>query len=242
MFRFEAEIDFRGRNGCLLAIHKFWINGNHPNLVRIFAHGVLSTQDYAIDMEFCSYNLENHLENTLEGYRVNPGDPVLGNFPSCGLNTVEICTIMSQITDAIKFLHDQKIVYGRLHPRNGTSKRKKLILSNKFSMQAGRSTFGKLLNIHATEMTQITPQQGESERLDGMHLPNNHQSPIRIQNHGLTKQISGPWGVSCASCVAEGEHSRTLTHLKLITNSPKITPKISRSLFRKMPEDAKLEI
>jgi serine/threonine protein kinase len=87
-------------------IHKMWIDGRHPNLIRVYRHGPIQGSvytDYAIDMELCDYNLEIYLnkEQDLPAYR--------------------IYFIMSHLTQGIKFLHDEGIVYGRLKPKNGNS-------------------------------------------------------------------------------------------------------------------------
>jgi len=83
-----------------------WIDGRHANLIRVYRHGPIQGSvygDYAIDMEWCDYNLEIYLSSKQD------------------LGTCEIYFIMSHLTEGIRFLHDEEIVYGRLKPNNGNS-------------------------------------------------------------------------------------------------------------------------
>lgn len=85
-------------------IHKMWIDGRHANLIRVYRHGPIQGSvygDYAIDMELCDYNLEIYLNKEQD------------------LLTTQIFFIMSHLTEGIRFLHEQAIVYGRLKPKNG---------------------------------------------------------------------------------------------------------------------------
>ena len=87
-------------------IHKVWIDGSHVNLIRVYHHGRLQGSpygDYAIDMELCDYNLEDYLNKEHD------------------LSTPQIYLIMSHLTEGIRFLHEEEIVYGRLKPKNGNS-------------------------------------------------------------------------------------------------------------------------
>lgn len=85
-------------------IHGMWIDGRHANLIRVYRHGPIQGSvytDYAIDMELCDYNLETYLNKEQD------------------LPAYQIYIIMSHLTQGIKFLHDEGIVYGRLKPKNG---------------------------------------------------------------------------------------------------------------------------
>ena len=109
----------------LQRIHTYWKEGTHKNLIRVYQwhHRLRNPHgDYAIDMEFCDFNLEDYL--TIEELRKTGDSSKLNRDSSrlrihCPCPTKEIHFIMSHLTEGIKFLHENKIAYMKLKPKNG---------------------------------------------------------------------------------------------------------------------------
>jgi serine/threonine protein kinase len=97
----------------LRAIRKL-CNGAHKNIVEVFSHGELSdTTHIFIDMELCDLNLDQY----------NQSSRAVGLVYDSGaqVKATQIWDIMTQIANALVFIHGSNEVHRDLKPHNGIS-------------------------------------------------------------------------------------------------------------------------
>lgn len=93
---------------------RLW-DGTHSNLVHVYKSFFKipsPLNDYAIDMEFCPYNLEEYLGKVM-GKRSR-------ECPNHYLDLSDIVSIMVQVGEGIKYIHGRDVVHGKIKPKNGT--------------------------------------------------------------------------------------------------------------------------
>ena len=93
-------------------------NGDHPNIIRILAHGDLRPPHvyYYIDMEYCDIDLDQYLRNAKTGIGG------LLEWPLAleqGSGIFLIGVIMQQIVSGLHFIHSNNQVHRDLTPQNG---------------------------------------------------------------------------------------------------------------------------
>jgi serine/threonine protein kinase len=110
---------------------KICMSREHPNIVTILHYGRLSSDHFYIDMELCAINLDDYIYDTSSARSKVQNEancegisPVfVPNECSFQLQLQNVYTIMSQISDGVKFLHMEKLAHRDLKPSNGTSYR-----------------------------------------------------------------------------------------------------------------------
>jgi serine/threonine protein kinase len=95
----------------------------HQHVVAIIGHGQLEPLNRIyIDMQLCDMNLDNYLYSNTGGNLLgitSPAPPQACTFPE---NMQNACTIISQISEGVGFLHQENLVHRDLKPSNGTSR------------------------------------------------------------------------------------------------------------------------
>jgi len=86
-------------------------DGSNKNIITVFGHGIFGDSSYAyIDMELCDFNLDDYnkwkkLVVQVEG---SPGD------------NRHIWSVMTQITNGLCYIHNNREIHRDLKPSNGT--------------------------------------------------------------------------------------------------------------------------
>lgn len=107
------------------AIIKLREIGAHPNVVNILDHGKLrASGDHFIDMELCNLDLQRYLQ----GNRSITADHSVAQSPTnlvfvandCGLQLKlqNTFTVLSHITNGLKFAHEHDLVHRDVKPAN----------------------------------------------------------------------------------------------------------------------------
>jgi serine/threonine protein kinase len=116
-------LDWSDNRVKIKEIHQLWHNPGCENLVKVFqVCAVPDSPYYAIDMEWCVYNLRSYLDSRyLRSTSVSGrGQQRLrANNAEKGLYGIEVCDIMLQAVHGIAYLHRSGVVYRNLKPENG---------------------------------------------------------------------------------------------------------------------------
>lgn len=119
-FGLTTENDIKNEIDAMIAI----CGNEHKNIVTILHHGPLPSSDYHfIDMQFCELNLDDYINGerpTFGQVHTTPSRNFAFVPRDCSLQLKmqNIWTIMSEISDGLKFMHEKRFVHRDLKPRN----------------------------------------------------------------------------------------------------------------------------
>ena len=173
------------------AIEKLAKNGSHPNVIAIFDHGWLHTdQYYYFDMQLCVMNLEDFMKadfNAIFGSQyLNPGSTE-GELPQC----LNLWTIIRHITSGLEHIHQHHELHRDLKPRNGThpfQENTQAIVLLSIPDNAWKITdFG--LTSEGTSKYPYTTQFARGTE--------GYRAPELIREHSFVSQASDIWGLGC---------------------------------------------
>jgi eukaryotic-like serine/threonine-protein kinase len=170
-------------------IEKLSQNGGHPNIISVFQHGRLKTnQYYFFDMELCAMNLGDYI---LADFKTVLGSQYLNPIQTTeDLSCLSLWNIMRQITNGLEYIHSHGELHRDLKPCNGMGQ---YVLVNKIVLLSVTDNAWKITNFG------LTFEGNSRHAYTTRHArgTESYRAPELVRERSIVTKNSDIWALGC---------------------------------------------